>query len=157
MKKPLKKTLLAGLGNPLSGDDGFGPRVIERLRECGLPSGVMLLDAGTDLLNHVESFAEYERVVLIDAILDPERKLGAPGRVAVVNEKTFSTWPETSQGVHQMSPLLGVKLFRTLHPEAKTEICFLGLFLDQVSRSPLYMTPARLDEAVLAAVSLVSN
>ena len=157
MKKPLKKTLLAGLGTPLSGDDGFGPRVIERLRECGLPSGVMLLDAGTDLLNHVESFAEYERVVLIDAILDPERKLGAPGRVAVVNEKTFSTWPETSQGVHQMSPLLGVKLFRTLHPEAKTEICFLGLFLDQVSRSPLYMTPARLDEAVLAAVSLVSN
>ena len=154
MKKPPKKTLLAGLGNPLSGDDGFGPRVIERLRESALPCGVTLLDAGTDLLNHIESFAEYEQVVLIDAILDPERKLGASGHVEIVEERAFSSWPETSQSVHQMSPLLGVRLFRTLHPEAKTEICLVGLFVDQVSLSPLYLTPGCLDEAAAIILSL---
>jgi len=154
LKKPMKKTLLAGLGNPLSGDDGFGPRVIERLRESALPCGVTLLDAGTDLLNHIESFAEYEQVVLIDAILDPERKLGASGHVEIVEERAFSSWPETSQSVHQMSPLLGVRLFRTLHPEAKTEICLVGLFVDQVSLSPLYLTPGRLDEAAAIILSL---
>ena len=74
MKQPGKKTLLVGLGNPLSGDDGFGPCVLERLHAAGLDCvpDVSLVDAGTDLLNYIESFSEYDRVVLIDAILDHE-------------------------------------------------------------------------------------
>jgi len=151
------KTLLAGMGNPLSGDDGFGPHVLEALRQAlpDLPAGVSAVEAGTDLLNHIESFAGYDRVVLIDAVLDPDGKLGAPGRVALLDEESFASWPETSEGVHQMSPLLGVRLFRILHPEARTRILLLGLFVDRLSHSPLYLTSARIDEALRALQSLL--
>jgi hydrogenase maturation protease len=59
--------LVLGLGNPLRGDDGVGPRVIEELTRRGLPDGVMALDvgnAGLDLLNVLEG---WERAVVIDA------------------------------------------------------------------------------------------
>jgi hydrogenase maturation protease len=60
-------TLILGLGNPLRGDDGIGPRVIEELARRGLPEGVSSLDGGTgglDLLNVLEG---WERVVIVDA------------------------------------------------------------------------------------------
>ncbi len=144
-----RKTLLVGLGNPLNGDDGFGPDVIERLGKTGIGNlpDVSLVDAGTDLLNHIESFAEYDRVVLIDAILDPEGRLGVPGLVQVLEENAFLSWPETSEGVHQMSPLLGVKLFRTLHPEALTRFFLVGLFVDQISHSTRYLSEERIRNA----------
>jgi hydrogenase maturation protease len=144
-----QKTLLVALGNPLSGDDGFGPLVQEQLQaRADLKPAVTLVDAGTDLLNHIESFAGYDRVVLIDAILDPESKLGPPGRVAVVEESGFLSWSEASAGVHQISPLIGIKLFRTLYPEARTRIDLVGLFVDQLSHYPIYMTDDKIQEAV---------
>ena len=60
-------TLIVGLGNPLRGDDGIGPRVIEEVTRRGLPEGVSSLDGGTggfDLLNVLEG---WERVVIVDA------------------------------------------------------------------------------------------
>lgn len=150
MERPEKKILLVGLGNPLNGDDGFGPLVIERLRSTAseMPPGVTLRDAGTDLLHHIEDFAGYDCVVLIDAILDTDSKLRAPGHIEVLEEKAIVSWPESSQGVHQMSPLLGVKLFRALYPEAGTRICLAGLFVDQVSHTPRYINEDRLKKAV---------
>jgi hydrogenase maturation protease len=142
------KTLLVGLGNPLNGDDGFGPLVLERLRAAGtIIEGVTLVDAGTDLLNQIESFAGYDRVVLIDAVLDPEGKLGSPGRIARLEEQTFLSWSEAAQGVHQLSPVMGIKLFRTLYPDAATRIFLIGLFIDRLSHEPLYMTEDRIQQA----------
>jgi len=38
--------LVAGCGNPLFGDDGFGPAVIEELQKSALPENVRAVDAG---------------------------------------------------------------------------------------------------------------
>jgi hydrogenase maturation protease len=144
-----RTTLIAGLGNPLSGDDIFGSKVIEQL--CpGDPkrlAGATLIDAHTDLLNHIEDFEKYDSVLLIDAILDPEGKLGEPGKVVVLDEAEFRSLPETSQSIHQMSPLLAVKLFRTLHPEAQTQITLIGLIIDRLTSQPRYATADRIAEA----------
>ena len=59
--------MVLGLGNPLRGDDGVGPRIIEELTRRGLPEGVTALDvgnAGLDLLNILEG---WERAVIVDA------------------------------------------------------------------------------------------
>ena len=53
-----------------------------------------------------------------------------------------------------MSPLLGVKLFRALHPESRTRFILLGLFVDQLTHSPLYMTDERIRKAVLKISTL---
>ena len=127
-----KRTLIIGLGNPLIGADAFGPRVIERLRceDPGLVRFADLVDTHTDLLCQIENFPNHERVVLVDAILDPEARVGNPGEVVLVEEDTLLKWPETSPGIHQLSPVLAVKLFRSLHPRVATQILLVGLCTD---------------------------
>lgn len=64
--------MIVGLGNPLRGDDGIGPRAVEEVTRQGLPEGVTALDCGTgglDLLSILEDPGEeaWERVVVVDA------------------------------------------------------------------------------------------
>jgi hydrogenase maturation protease len=62
-----------GFGNLLRGDDGVGVRVVEALRERGLPSCVELVDGdteGLDLVNFVEG---RQKVILIDTAAIGER------------------------------------------------------------------------------------
>jgi hydrogenase maturation protease len=143
------KTLIVGLGNPLSGDDAFGSRVLEHLQQnaAALPPGAILLDAHTDLLNLIEDFTKYDRVLIIDAVLDPEGKLGPPGKITLLDETQFQSWPETSPSIHQMSPLLAIKLFRSLHPEAQTIIILIGLIIDQLTSEPRYALAEQTAEA----------
>jgi hydrogenase maturation protease len=60
-------TLVLGLGNPLRGDDGVGPRVVEELTRRGLPEGVTALDGGTGGLDLLQMLEGWERVVVVDA------------------------------------------------------------------------------------------
>ena len=60
-------TLVIGLGNPLRGDDGIGPRVIEELHRRGLPAGVTAVDGGTGGLDLLRILEGWERVIVVDA------------------------------------------------------------------------------------------
>jgi len=60
-------TLILGLGNPLRGDDGVGPRVVQELTRRGLPQGVVALDGGTGGLDVLQVMEGRERVVVVDA------------------------------------------------------------------------------------------
>lgn len=69
------RVLVAGFGNVLLGDDGFGVRLLERLEKrlelAGPGSGreVTLLEAGIGGVSFVqESMAGYDAVILLDAI-----------------------------------------------------------------------------------------
>ncbi len=66
-----KRCLIFGCGNPLLGDDGFGPQVIERLlADHALPEGVGALDVGTAI-----------RDILFDLLLVPHK----PERLIVID------------------------------------------------------------------------
>ncbi len=52
--------MILGCGNILLGDDGFGPAVIARLHEIGVPEAVQAIDVGTSI-----------REQLLDYLLDP--------------------------------------------------------------------------------------
>ncbi len=69
--------LVIGVGNPLARDEGVGIRAVERLRERDLPTGVRVLDAGTDLLAVLPQMSRADRVVLLDAV----RAGGEPGTI----------------------------------------------------------------------------
>lgn len=64
------KILVAGMGNVLRGDDGFGIRVIESLQtERGLPTGVDVYDAGIGGIGLVQELMNgYDALILVDAI-----------------------------------------------------------------------------------------
>jgi hydrogenase maturation protease len=59
--------LVLGLGNPLRGDDGVGPRLVEELTRRRLPEGVMALDGGTGGLALLQVLEGWQRVVVVDA------------------------------------------------------------------------------------------
>ncbi|MCP4201481.1 MAG: hydrogenase maturation protease [bacterium] len=78
-----KRVLIFGCGNVLLGDDGFGPAVIERLRERGdLPDDAHPEDVGTSIRGILFDIALLDRrpehIIVLDAVDKPER---APGEV----------------------------------------------------------------------------
>ena len=122
--------LIIGVGNPLAGDDAFGGAVIDRLRHrADRPAGVDLVDAHTDLLGHIDTFAGYDEVVVVDAVIG----VGTVGEVALFDEPTFAGWPDTAAGAHQMSALAALKLFRTLYPHAATRLTLVALCTERLS------------------------
>lgn len=73
--------LVAGVGNVLRGDDGFGVVVAERLQTAAVPDGVRVVETGIGGLHLVqELMAGADALIVIDSI-----DLGrAPGTVLVV-------------------------------------------------------------------------
>ena len=72
---------MAGVGNVLRGDDGFGVVVAERLLAGRVPPGVQVLDVGIGGIHLVqELLAGADALVVVDAV-DLGRR---PGTVAVI-------------------------------------------------------------------------
>jgi len=59
-------TLILGLGNPLRGDDGVGPRVVAELEQRELPEGVTAIDGGVGGLSLLRYLEEWNRVLIVD-------------------------------------------------------------------------------------------
>jgi hydrogenase maturation protease len=63
------KILVAGVGNLLRGDDGFGVRVIEALFRVGVPDGVDLYEAGIGGIPLVQELMKgYDALIAVDAV-----------------------------------------------------------------------------------------
>ena len=58
--------LVIGVGNPLRGDDGAGPAVIQCLQNR-LPPSVATLQLDSDGVSLIEAWRDFERVILVDA------------------------------------------------------------------------------------------
>lgn len=103
-----RRVLFYGIGNVGRQDDGLGIRLVERLEEAGLPSGV---DFEANYQLNVEDallISEYDTVVFVDASREP----GAPAPFVIrelqpVAELTFST--------HAMSPAAVLSLCEEIY------------------------------------------
>jgi hydrogenase maturation protease len=68
--------LVAAIGNPDRGDDGFGPAVATRLRGR-VPAGVRIIERSGDVLALIEEWNGFSAVIVVDAAAP----IGRPGRV----------------------------------------------------------------------------
>lgn len=95
---PHPEIVIAGCGNPLFADDGFGPAVIEKLQRFMLPDNVKVVDAGVcgpDFLFTLLGPGVTKQLVLID-LLD----FGAtPGSIARLELADFP-----QDGIHDALP-----------------------------------------------------
>lgn len=69
------RTLIAGVGNVLLGDEGIGVHAVRALLCEELPAGVDAVDAGTALADLLGEFPQYQTLILVDAV----RGGGVPG------------------------------------------------------------------------------
>lgn len=73
--------LVAGVGNVLQGDDGFGVEVARRLAAESLPEGVKVVETGIGGVHLVqEILAGFDALIVVDAV-DHDRP---PGTVMVI-------------------------------------------------------------------------
>jgi len=141
----MSRRLVIGLGNPLAGDDGFGPAVLRRLQEIGLPGDVDAVPSCTDLLDHIDCFLGYEAVVLVDALTGTSAPLGTVDRV---DESTLLAWRAPSTSAHRLSPVEALRVFRALVPRAATRITLVALHTDSVRPQPVHARPRTIEEGV---------
>lgn len=92
-ERPRPATLVLGLGNPLRGDDGVGPRVVEELLRRELPANVEVVDGGSGGLTLLQTLEGWERAIVVDTA-QMERNPGQFTRFtpqqAKLNPRTFS-------------------------------------------------------------------
>lgn len=76
----MSRLAVIGIGNPMRGDDGIGPAVIEAMRDA-VPPGVALLTLSGEATGLVDALAALDAAIVIDcaAGLDPEGR-DAEGR-----------------------------------------------------------------------------
>ena len=89
------RLLIIGCGNILRGDDAFGPVIIRRLWEMGLPEGVRCADGGTGGMDVAFQMRGAGKVILIDACLSGSE----PGTLFKVPGEQVATPPPLT-GLH---------------------------------------------------------
>jgi hydrogenase maturation protease len=102
--------LVAGIGNVLIADDGFGVAVAQHLAQRELPAGVKVADygiRGMDLAYELQE--DYDAAILVDAV--PARE--APGTLFVI-EHGGPDDEEAVLDVHGMTPVRVLALARAL-------------------------------------------
>ncbi|HWL45669.1 MAG TPA: hydrogenase maturation protease [Ilumatobacter sp.] len=77
---PAGRVVVIGCGNPLRGDDAFGPNLVQHLWTRGVPEGVVLVDGGTAGMDVAFKMRDAEHVVIVDAAMTG----AAPGTVFCV-------------------------------------------------------------------------
>ena len=72
-----ERILVLGVGNPLMGDDGIGPRVVELLLAgYSFPSSVDVVDAGTMSFMILDLVRNADQLIVVDAIQSTGRPAG---------------------------------------------------------------------------------
>lgn len=156
------KTLVAGLGNPILGDDGVGWRVAEAVqrllpspagREVGDEGEIVVECVALGGLSLMERMVGYDRAIVVDAVT-----LGAPpGSVACLD---LSALPDHSaahlSAAHDTSLQNALRLGRLLGAQLPAEVKVVGVEAERLFEFGENLTPA-VAAAVPAAARLVLN
>ncbi len=105
----MTRTLVAGFGNVLRGDDGFGVEVIRRLEQEPLPPGVTLMEVGTGGLRLAqELLTAYDHLIVVDAMT----RGGAPGSLYTLRVDDVAAATEVD--MHAAIPSLALGIAKAL-------------------------------------------
>ena len=105
---PSSSTLVLGIGNILLSDEGVGVRVVEALKEMKLPDNVELLDGGTGAFDLLDIMAEYNTVIIIDAVQGG----GEPGAVYRFYPSDIGMQKKCLTSVHQVGLMDALSMAR---------------------------------------------
>jgi hydrogenase maturation protease len=110
------RILLAGVGNVLRGDDGFGIEVLNELQRTLSVDGVEFFESGIAGISLVQKLMDgFDALIIIDAL----DRGGAPGQVYVLEPDAASlkTPPSTHEAtdLHQADPEVVLRMATALN------------------------------------------
>jgi hydrogenase maturation protease len=149
-----KRVAIAGVGNPLFGDDGVGLVVARELMKRRLPRFVEVMELGTRSLEILTRIEGYSKVVFIDAV----RSGKPPGSVTVYRiGEARESGPGNLMSLHELDLVATIRIGRltgklpraTIIVGIEPERVDTGLALSQaVSRSISEAANTALEEAM---------
>lgn len=105
----MTRILVAGMGNVLRGDDGFGIRVVQRLMKMDLPAGVEVYEAGGAGIALAQKLMDgFDVCILVDAAL----RGSPPGTLCCIEPEIFSQLQTI--GMHEQEPSKVLALAKVL-------------------------------------------
>jgi|SRR5262249_979070 len=105
----MARTLVAGFGNVLRGDDGFGVEVVRRLQQEDLGPAVDVMEIGTAGIRLVQQLLDrYERLVIVDAM----SRGGEAGSVYVLSVDDVA--PAATVDMHTAVPASALAMARSM-------------------------------------------
>jgi hydrogenase maturation protease len=136
------RIVVAGFGNVLLGDDGFGVEVIKRLQSLTLPARVEAFDIGIGGMELVLKLMDgFNEMIVVDAV----RRGNAPGTLYLFRPSEADLYfrPEERIDPHLAEPTGSMRMALKLGilPEkicivgCEPEICALGLGLSRPVRA----------------------
>jgi hydrogenase maturation protease len=156
--------VIAGVGNVLRGDDGFGPAVVQALeRDGGLPAGVRTVEVGIGGIGLVHELLEgCDMLVVVDAV----ERGGEPGTLYILEPQVpcLESLSDTERAglavdLHEVVPgsvLLMARGLGVLPPVMRIVGCQPG----ETEEFALDLTPpvaGAVSEAVQAIHSLIAQ
>jgi hydrogenase maturation protease len=130
------RTLIAGFGNVLRGDDGFGVEVVRRLGELGPLPGVDLMEVGTAGIRLAqELLTPYDRLVIVDAMT----RGGPPGTVYVTAVESVESAAEVD--LHLAVPARALSVAKALGALPR-EVFIVGCEPVEVDELATALTPS---------------
>ena len=146
------KTLVFGCGNPLFGDDGFGPEVIEFLDNNYSPPGeTAWIDVGTSireiLFDIILSEKKPERIIIIDTVDTPDKN---PGDIYEIDIDQINPKKISDYSLHQFPT---TNMLKELKEETDIDI---RMIVTQIENIPDEVATG-LSNKVMAAVPVISK
>ncbi len=147
-RRSARKVAVIGIGNPVMGDDGIGPRLVSEL-DVSVP-GVDVIDIGTGGMQLVHVLALYDKVVLVDCVemglSTGEARLFSPGDVVSFKQTR-------SYSLHDWDVMRSIEISRELGEEPERILIFAiqpgslamgeGLSLEVEQGIPAYVEQLR--------------
>lgn len=155
------RTLVAGLGNPILGDDGIGWRVAEavdkELAACnGFAHHISVDCFALGGLSLMEQLVGFEKAIVIDAVQTEDGQVGKVYRLGLGDLPDFSTGHTTA--AHDTSLSTALRLGRTMGVDLPQEVIVVGVEAKQVYDFSEELSPAvaaAVPEAVRAVMELL--
>lgn len=138
------------VGNVLMGDDGIGPFVLKILESrYEFPANVILHDLGTPGLGITSFFADYDAVILIDAV----SAKGLPGDVRLYRKDQLVRVPIPQRVSPHDPALVEALLFAELSGTCPGEVLLVGIVPAVTELGCRISPPVR--AAVVPAISAI--
>ena len=156
------RVLVAGFGNLLLGDDGFGVAVVRKLAAEPIPAGVETLEVGTGGMELVYGLmGGFDRLIVVDAV----RRGHAPGTLYVFrpSDADLASAPGEPIDPHFAEPTRAMKMAKSLGylPADVTVVgcepgpCDLDLTLSPPVSTAVEQALGRVREALLGAAHAI--
>jgi hydrogenase maturation protease len=140
------RIVVLGVGNILFGDEGFGVRVIEKMRDSyEFPEAVSLVDGGVLGLNLLGTISVADHLIVVDAI----RNNGKPGEVHRLEGDQIPRRILAKNSLHQVDLLEALTLCQALDKVPQTVI--IGVEPLDIETLQVEMTPviqSKVDEMI---------